>query len=434
MTAKPSGPLTGVRVLDLSRHLPGPYCSMMLADLGADVVKVEEPGPGDPVRWVAPRAGGESALFAALNRNKRSVAIDYRHDDGRNLVLELADRSDVLLETFRPGVMDRLGLGYDIVGARNPRLVYCSISGFGQDGPDRERAGHDLGYQARAGLLSLSPVAVPPVQVADLAGGAQPAIIAILAALLHRNATGRGQRIDVSMLEGTLALLPYSWSKLLGGEPPRLGATTELTGALPCYHVYRTQDGRHVALAALEPKFWRRFCRAVGHDELMKLQFVEGEERRRLFASLDEIFAARSWDQWRDLSRRHDMCLEPVLTLAEAIDQPATRERRFLATVPATSPPQPALGFPYRLSDSPPAILRPAPELGQHTAEVLRELGLAEDDVKRLERRGVTAARGVRRLAYRLLARLGWSAGVPLRRSLRRRRSTPSPPIGPTPR
>ncbi|MFN7972152.1 MAG: CaiB/BaiF CoA-transferase family protein [Acidobacteriota bacterium] len=359
-----------MRLLDLSRYLPGPYATLLLQDLGADVLKVEEPGLGDPTRWVAPDVEGVSTLFAILNAGKRSVTIDLRKPEGRDLLRELARGADVLVESFRPGVMARAGLAYEDLSHENERLVYCAITGYGQAGPRQDRAGHDLNYQALAGILSPGPSgaddAMPALPIADIAGGALPAVIGILGALLARERTGRGQLVDVSMLAGSLALQPYALSRLLGGRSAE--EPTELTGALPCYATYRTSDGHRMALAALEPKFWQGFCRAVGRDDLAPRQFDEGPARTEVFAALRAIFAGRTLAAWREIAASHDVCLEPVLALRET-------------GIPET--PSPATLRGTRRSPR-----GAAPALGQHTDDVLASLEV--DDAERARLRAGT--------------------------------------------
>ncbi|HYQ81796.1 MAG TPA: CoA transferase, partial [Anaeromyxobacteraceae bacterium] len=293
-------PLDGVRVLDLSRLLPGPYATLVLADLGADVVKVEEAPGGDYLRWMPPLAGEQSGFFHALNRNKRSLRLDLKKPAGAAAFRRLVRRFDVVVESFRPGVMDRLGLGYEALRAAQPGLVLCSISGYGQDGPYRNRAGHDLDYCATAGVLALNGPPerpLPPgVQVADVAGGSWPAVAGVLAALVRRAATGEGGHVDVSMTDGALAMLVLQLGGAAARGTPLQRAGEMLNGGAACYGVYRTRDGRFVALGALEPKFFRRFCEAAGRPDLAERQFDDGG--RGPLAELTALFAARTRDEW----------------------------------------------------------------------------------------------------------------------------------------
>ncbi|HET7293946.1 MAG TPA: CaiB/BaiF CoA-transferase family protein [Vicinamibacteria bacterium] len=364
--------LDGVRVLDLTRYIPGPYCTMLLGDLGADVVKVEEPFLGDPTRVVPPAAGEDSALHAALNRNKRSVAVDLRSDEGAAIVRRLAAASDVLVEAYRPGVLERRGLGPAALLATNPRLVYCSVTGFGQEGTLRSRAGHDITYLARSGFLGASvgadgrPV-LPPTQVADMAG-ALVATLGILAALQARERTGRGQHVDASMSDGMRALLTVPAARRLAGGPH----ANELSGAYACYNVYRCRDGRYLAVGALEPKFWEALCEALGHPALARAQWDEARQGE-LVRTLAATFATRDRDAWVESLAARDACVEPVLDLDEALAQPQ------------------AAGGPLRLAETPCATRREAPRLGQHTDEVLEAAGYSREEIGRLRDAGAVA-------------------------------------------
>ena len=328
-------PLAGLRVLDLSRLLPGGFCSLLLSDFGADVLKVEDTRLGDYVRWSPPHHSGversaSSALFLALNRGKRSIRLDLKTDGGREVLLRLARESDVLLESFRPGVMDRLGVGYERLREANPGLVYCAITGYGQDGPYRERSGHDLNYLGLVGLLGLTgerdgPPVQPGGQIADIGGGAQMAAFAILAALRERDRSGQGQLVDVSMADGAL-----SWLAMVAAAHFANGATARrgeipLGGALVCYRPYACADG-WVTLGALEPKFWQAFCRGVGREDLIERQFdAPGSPTH---SEVEAIFAARTRAEWTAFASEHDCCLEPVLELDEALDvRPRARAR-----------------------------------------------------------------------------------------------------------
>src|SRR5215470_3410220 len=325
--------LSGYRVLDLSRLLPGPYCSMMLADLGAEVIKIEEI-KGDPTRMSPPRVDGKSYSFEQVNRNKKSIALNLKSSEGRDVFRRLAAKADVILEQFRPGVVARLGVDYETISAENPLIVYCSLTGFGQDGPHRTRSGHDLNYLALSGVLGLTtdeagrPV-IPGVQVADIAGG-MIAAFGILAALLARERTGRGQLVDVSMFDVMLSMLPVPASQHFAGRDLGVGAKYALTGAYPFYNVYETADGRYMSLGALEPKFWAGFCSRVGREDLIGRQFDEGGRREELFAEVRAIFKSKTQDEWVEFMRDADACCEPVLSLAEAFAHAQTRAREMV--------------------------------------------------------------------------------------------------------
>src|SRR5436305_1581353 len=324
-----SQPLSGIRILDLSRLLPGAYASQMLADFGADVIKVEEPNSGDYGRIMPPHGpGGMSLYFTAINRNKRSVTINLKSEQGREIFLRMVSKADVVLESFRPGVMERLGLGYEQLKEHYPRIIYCAITGYGQDGPYRLRAGHDLNYAGYAGLLNYNrgphgEPAMPATQLGDLAGGSFMAVIGILAALAGRTQTGEGRMVDVSMTEGVMALLPiFAIAYLNRGQPPQPGRSA-LDGGLPCYNIYETQDGKHVTLAALEYKFWHAFCTHIGHLELLPFHHPVGPgESEQAVDMLRAIFKTKTRDEWVAELAEIDTCFGPVYTLEEALNDP----------------------------------------------------------------------------------------------------------------
>jgi len=394
-----SGPLAGVRVLDLSRLLPGGFCSLMLADFGAEVLKVEDTGMGDYVRWAEPRYEGaersaSSALFLALNRGKRSVRINLREEAGREVLLRLAREYDVLLESFRPGVLDRLGVGYERLREENPRLVICAITGYGQDGPYRDRAGHDMNYLGLVGLLGLSgdpdrPPAQAAGQIADVGGGALMAAFGILAALRERERSGLGQVVDVSMADGAMSWLALVAARYLcDGQVPARGSL-ELAGGLACYRPYACSDG-HVTLGALEPKFWQAWCRGVGREDLIERQFdPPGSEAH---VEVERIFAGRTRAEWEAFAAEHDCCLEPVLGLDEALGSELTRAREMVVQVdqPGAGPVS-LLGPPVKLDRTPAAPAGPGPGLGEHTDAVLAEVGYDQAERDQLRASGAVA-------------------------------------------
>jgi crotonobetainyl-CoA:carnitine CoA-transferase CaiB-like acyl-CoA transferase len=383
--------LEGVRVLDLTRYIPGPYCTMLLGDLGAEVVKVEEPPRGDPTRAAAPAVGGESALHAALNRNKRSVAVDIRNAEGAGIVRRLATRADVLIEAFRPGALSGRGLGAEVLCQENPRLVYCSLTGYGGDGPLARRAGHDLDYIALGGLLGTirdepgRPV-LPTAQLADMTGGLL-ATIAVLAALQARARTGRGQVVDVSLLEGVLALMTVPATRLLAGGT----LASELTGTHACYNVFRCRDGRYLAVGALEPKFWESLCQALALPERIARQWETGEERQETLDALARKFASRDRDDWARELAAADACVEPVLDLAEALEQPQARARGGVAEVHSGRVAFRTLASPLRLSATPVRVRHDVPAFGQHTDAVLTEAGYGREEIAHMRAGGVIA-------------------------------------------
>jgi crotonobetainyl-CoA:carnitine CoA-transferase CaiB-like acyl-CoA transferase len=386
--------LEGIRVLDLSRLLPGPYCTMMLGDLGAEVIKIEEVKTGDPTRHSPPKLGSQGAAFQQVNRNKKSIAIDLKQPEGRDLFLKLCETADVVMEQFRPGVVDRLGVGYKTVSAINPRIVYCSLTGFGQDGPHRDRSGHDLNYLALSGVLGMTTddrgkPAMPGTQIADLAGG-MIAGFGILAALLARERTGRGQYVDVSMFDVMVAMLPIAGAHYFAGRNYQVGDKFALSGAYPFYNVYETSDGKWMTLGALEPKFWANFCATVGRQELTGRQFSEGEAKQQLFDEVTAIFKSKTQSEWIDVMRDADCCCEPVLSLGEAFAHEQTIAREMVMNVQtATETVVKQLGFAYKLSDTSLRVNSLSPELGEHTRALLAELGLSEADQERFLTEGI---------------------------------------------
>jgi crotonobetainyl-CoA:carnitine CoA-transferase CaiB-like acyl-CoA transferase len=376
-------PLEGVFVLDLTLNLPGPYCGMLLADFGATVVKVER-FEGDPTRLLPPFADQDgsrvSVAFRATNAGKRSVAIDLKKSEGRALFLDLVAGADVVLDGFRPGVLDRLGAGEKACRERNPRIVFAAITGFGSDGPYRDRAGHDLTYLALAGALSSSSAPLG-VQVADM-GGALAAFSGVVLALLAREKTNKGQTVAASLFGTSVALQPFQLVSPARGE--RSLAAEMLSGAVPRYRIYGTKDGRSVALAALEPKFWETFCELVGKPE-----WVERGHDPDLIPEVSALFASKTFDEWR-LLENSDCCLAGVLSPEEAVHDPQVEALGGVLNAPDGKPAR--LKPPFDLEGCPVEVKRAPSTIGEHTAEVLLErLGLDADALRSLRERGVVA-------------------------------------------
>jgi len=394
-------PLEGIRVLDLSRLLPGGFCSLLLADFGAQVVKVEDLGMGDYVRWSPPYHEGvddsaKGALFLALNRNKTSVRINLKEERGREVLLRLVQGADVVLESFRPGVLDRLGVGYEAMRAVNPRIVYCAITGYGQDGPMRERSGHDLNYLGLIGLLGLTGESGgPPVQsagqIADIGGGGLMAAFGILAALRERERSGQGQLVDVSMADGALSWLAMvAGQYLCDGVVPRRGNQV-LAGSVICYRPYQCADG-WVTLGALEPKFWQNWCRGVGREDLIEHQFAAPDSAPH--TQVQAVFMERTREQWAAFAAEHDCCLEPVLGLDEALDSELVAARDMVVEIdqPGAQRPVRLLGVPVKLTRTPGDPRRlPGPALGEHTDALLREAGYDDAQIAALKEAGAVA-------------------------------------------
>lgn len=364
--------LSGIRVLDLTRLLPGPFCTLYLAQLGAEVIKIEEPQGGDYARHLSPE------LFALVNRGKQSVTLDLRQAEAVSAFKTLVAGADVVIESFRPGVMDKLGCGYDALREINPRLVYAALTGYGQSGPFSDRAGHDMNYCGYAGVLDQTGVAGGPpalsnFQVADLAGGALTCALGILAAVIGAKTCGAGSFVDASMLDGTLALQVMALASLrtFGHALPR--GSDMLTGGLPNYGVYECADGKHVAMAALEPKFFQNFCAAVNRPDLARLPLMPGEAGAVLRKELAALFKSRTRDAWEHLLSHKDCCVSAVYSAQEALEQAHVRERELVESDSG----KPAFRFPIRFSDTPCGTAG-SPALGQHTHAVLRAAGVGE--------------------------------------------------------
>ncbi len=389
-----SGPLQGLRVLDLSRLLPAPLAGMLLADMGADVIKVERPSEPDYVRHYPPFIDGQSAYYHALNRSKRSLALDTKSAEGLELFFQLIERSDIVLESFRPGVLDKLGMGYTTARQRNPRIIYASVTGYGQSGPYAQRAGHDLNYMGYAGLLSLTADSQgrpmqPGLQIADIAGGSYAVLSGILAALWHRERTGEGQHVDVAMTEAVrlLSVLPSAEWEATGQLPvPGKGP---LTGGLATYGLYQCRDAGWMALGALEPKFWTRFCQAAGVPEWGVRMLPDPETQQALRLDLEQLFAGRDRSEWVQLGAESDCCLSPVLNLEEA-ENNAHLDALRGAEACKTDPPLALRGvpLPWRFSASPAKPRHSAPTLGKDTQAILNELAIPMELQEKLRQTG----------------------------------------------
>ena len=368
-------PLEGIRILDMSHMLPGPFCTMLLADMGAEVIKIERPGVGDSFRHRPPLIDGEGSAFLLLNRGKKSCALDLGQEADRERFMELARSADVLLEQFRPGVVQRLGIDYQSLKKLNPALIYCSMSGYGQTGPYRDMPGHDVNYLSLSGVLDgIGKKGETPslagVQIADI-NGAQWAVIAILLALMARGGSGEGQYIDLSIADCMLPALSLFLSDYAAtGSSPSRGETKS-SGAYAYYNVYETADGGFVSLGAAEPKFWENFCRLTGHEEWIALQMAEGEAGQELIAQLRSMFLTRTRDQWRELLEDGDCCFTPVLSAAEALRDRHFRSRGMIAELTLPGGRQVMnLAFPLKFSGMSPVEPTSPPACGQDNAEL----------------------------------------------------------------
>lgn len=388
------GALEGVTVLDLTRLLPGAFCSQLMADMGAEVIKIEDPRGGDYNRGWEPRAKTESGSFLLLNRNKKSVTLNLKTEEGHGAFMRLARNADIVLEGFRPGVMERLGLGYETLKAENPGIICCSISGYGQGGPLRLAPGHDINYLGTAGALQLFGKAgegpmVPGLSIADVGGGSLMASTGILAALYSRSVTGEGQYIDISMTDGAVAWLAlHGADYLFGGTEPR-GGERPWIGQAPCYNIYRCADGRYVALGALEPHFWERFCDLAGLPAALRTHYPQGDEAGRQRDALAALFQNRTRDEWAAAGEAADIPLTAVNDMGEAFRHPQLAHREMLQHVDHPVEGRvPQLGFPIKLHGTPCDIRMPPPQLGEHNAEVLSRAGYSETEIAAMKAGG----------------------------------------------
>jgi crotonobetainyl-CoA:carnitine CoA-transferase CaiB-like acyl-CoA transferase len=380
-------PLQGTRVLDLSRLLPGPFATLVLADLGATVDKLEDPGGGDYLRHMPPHAAGESVAFQLLNRGKRSAVLDLKHPDAREAFQKLVATYDVLFDQFRPGVLDRLGLGHEALLAANPKLIICALTGYGQTGDLAQRAGHDLNYLARSGLLGAhgpagAPPQVPGFQLADMSGGMW-CVVAILAALAERARTGQGRVLDVAMTDGVLGFAAMAVGAGLAGVEVKRGDEA-LTGGIAAYQTYLSQDGHPITLAALEPKFWTAFCKGAGLEVDMTALFP-GPHQVALKAKLAAVFAGKTRAEWAAFGAQHDCCLEPVTLPGELATDAHLASRGLFFTMATPRGDIPQFRTPVTPKDE--AFTAP-PRAGEHTRAVLREAGIGEGEIDALVKAG----------------------------------------------
>jgi alpha-methylacyl-CoA racemase len=386
-------PLKDLRVLDLSRLLPGPFATLVLADLGATVDKIEDTAGGDYLRHMPPQVAGESIAFQLLNRGKRSAVLDLKKPEGREAMKRLLGSYDVLFEQFRPGVLGRLGFGHDELRAAHPRLVICALTGYGQTGALAQRAGHDLNYLARAGVLGAQgpaegPPQVPGVQMADISGGMW-CVIAILAALAERTRTGQGRILDVAMTDGVLGFASTALGAALAGTPVLRGDEA-LSGGIAPYQTYVSKDGHPITLAALEPKFWMSFCSAVGLPTSMD-GLVGGPHQLLLKRQVAEIFASRTREEWTRFGAEHDCCVEPVLASHEVSTDPHLASRDLFFRIPSPRGEIPQFRTPVTPRDG---AFAPPPRAGEHTRPILREAGLSDAEIDALITSGAAREAG----------------------------------------
>lgn len=390
-----SGPLSSLKILDFTGLLPGPFGSMVLADMGADVIRVEAPGRPDMVRMLPPMEDNISACHAYLNRSKKSLALDLKKPEGVEVVKRLVKNHDIVIEQFRPGVMDRLGVGYEMLKAVNPDVIYCSITGYGQDGPYRDRAGHDMNYLAIAGVTGYngrlaSGPAPMAVQVADIAGGSFHAVMGILAAVIHRHKTGEGQYIDISMTDAAFSLHALTAPPaLVGNQQPGL-EKTQLNGG-SFYDCYETKDGRWFSVGGLEPQFFVQFCTAIGKPHLTNQGIImQPAIVAAVKGEIAEAMKLKSYAEWCEIFSKLDSCTEPVLSFAEACEHPQIRARQMLVDVPKPGGgTQKQIASAIKFSKTKARYDYIGAPLGAHTDDILASVGFSDEEQSALRTAGI---------------------------------------------
>jgi alpha-methylacyl-CoA racemase len=390
------GILNGLKVLDFTTLLPGPFATMMMADMGAEVIKVESPDRVDLAKHLPPMDGEVSALFGQLQRSKRSIALDLKQQEAREIVYQLVREYDIVVEQFRPGVMERLGIGFEKLKEFNPKVIFCSITGYGQTGPLRDRAGHDINYLALAGAASYSSrkneAPVPAgIQVADLAGGSLPAVIGLLAAVYHREKTGEGQYIDLSITDAVFSLnAMYGTGYLVDGVEPEAESLMLNGGSF--YDYYETLDYRYLSVGSLEPQFQARLCKLIGDSELVKLSSSQRSEDQQAFKMiLTETFKQKTLVEWLAiLGDDFDGCVEPVLKFSESVNHPQIKARNLVVSVPKSNGgTQKQIAFPIKFSTEPAQYHFSGVQTGTHTEDILKEAGFAAETIDSFAKKGI---------------------------------------------
>jgi crotonobetainyl-CoA:carnitine CoA-transferase CaiB-like acyl-CoA transferase len=390
-----SGPLQGIRIMDLTRLYPGPLATMMMGDMGAEIIKIEDTSAPDYMRYYPPYIGDESAGFLAVNRSKRSLALNLKTDAGRDIFYKLLSNTDIVVEPFRPGLMDKMELGYSRACEINRTIIYVSLTGYGQSGPYTRDAGHDINFIGYSGILAATGTAqtgpvIPGPQLGDIAGGAYMTVIACLAALQARKTTGCGQQVDVSMLDGLMPLMTLQMAHYFATGCAFTPADAPLSGGLACYGVYRCSDGKNVALGILEEKFWKKFCEMVDRPDWISQFLVREEEARKLRSELSALFLTRSRDDWANQAAKEDICLTPVLTVDELEHNPQLQARNMICKEehPVCGTLK-SIGPPIKFSRTPAIPSGCAPELGRDTAAILTEIGYQPDEIDHLRKEGI---------------------------------------------
>lgn len=389
-------PLEGIRVLDLSRYLPGPFCSQILADFGAEVIKVENPEGGDLGRWLPPRIEGESARFYTVNRNKKSITLDLRREEGQAIFKRLVAKSDVVLEQFRAGVMEKLGLSYEELRKVNKRIIYCALTGYGLTGPLRHAAGHELNFMSLSGVLQLNRTGAGAPTMAgapgvDVGGGSLYAVIAILLALASREKTGEGQLCDIAILDGAISNLAYVLGEWSGQDGETEKDDNLQAGGYACYNIYQTKDNKYVTLAAVEEKFWNRFCEIMGWPEYAAAQWDASRQDEIKFA-VGQVMLQKNRDEWVEFFSAEDICFTPVLSLEEMCKHPQVKTRNMVlkwSNDKGSGKEVVLPGVPVKMSGTPARTNLVFPRLGQHTEEILQALGYTTLEIEQFRKQRV---------------------------------------------
>jgi len=388
-------PLEGMQVLDLSQMLPGGLCTQILADLGAEVIKIENPRGGDGFRSVPPLIGANGSFFHILNRNKKSITLNIKKPEGREIFLRMAARADVIIENARPGAMKKMFLAYEDIQSLNPKMIYCSLTGFGQTGPYRERPAHDINILAISGILDLlgekgRPPIVPAIMISGAGGGGINAALGIMSALLRRERTGKGQYLDVSILDGLSPFLALMMSEYLARKEAPVRGESRLGGGHACYNIYETIDGKSLAIGCLEKKFWEELCRCLKRKDLIEDLMAPLPRQTEMIQELRVIFLQKTRDEWMILLGQYDICFSPVNSLAEAMEDPQIRHRGlWFQTIHPADGDIPQQAFPIKFSQDQPELRIPPPLLGEHTQVILKTLGYDETTIDCLRTNGV---------------------------------------------
>jgi len=384
-------PLQGIGVLDCTRLLPYQYCTMLLGDLGAEILKIEEPSEGDYGRWGDSKRTYESMVFIMANRNKKSMKLNLKHETGKGIFRRLAAVNDVLIESFRPGVMDRLGLGYEEIRKFNEKIIYCSATGYGQEGPYAHKPGHDINYLAISGILGCTgehtgrPV-IPGIPFGDMAGGGVFTALVIIAALYGRQQTGKGQHIDVAQTDVLTSLNILNLAEALARKKGQTARPHNLRGANLCYNTFKTLDGKFIALGALEEKFWKSFCKAVGREDWIANHLVPYDDAAEATNEVRDLFASKTQKEWIAIFEKVDACLTPVLAPEETLKDAHLIERETIMSIKDPDRDDTLqIGFPAKFSEKLNFTRSPAPFFGQHTVEMLTHLGYTQDQIESLE-------------------------------------------------